>query len=416
MTDPLRALAEALPGEALDSGADASTWALGGAAPEALVAPGTVEEVRTVLTVAARAGFGVVPVGRMTNPGPETPVGPFVVLSTHRLDGVLDYEPADLTVTAEAGLTLGALDRLLGEQGQWLPADPPMAPRRTLGGMVATGAAGPLGTAYGAPRDHVLGLSVVTGDARLLRLGGRVMKNVAGFDLVKLMVGSHGTLGVVVSASLRLFPRPATEQAWVLPGENPGALLAAARRVAIAAVVPASAVLLAPGSGEAGPAALVVRIQGAAPAVESDAAKLLGEDLTRATAHAGDAAEKIVAEARDHAADHPVVLRAFALPVLLPEVLDAVHAAVPGAALAADVLTGRVRAGLAAEAVDAVTVRRLRARLEALGGTLVLERAHPGLLAEVPVRGAPGPAGPLSAALRARFDPSGILSQGRFDA
>lgn len=414
MIHALRALTEALPGRALEGHADPHAWALGGVPPEAVVAPSTLEEVGVVVAVAARERFGVVPMGGMTRPGPEAPVGPYVVLSTRRLDEVEDYEPADLTVTAQAGLTLEALDRVLAEKGQWLPADPPLAPRRTLGGMVATGTVGPLGTAYGAPRDHVLGLTVVTGDGRVLRLGGRVMKNVAGFDLVKLMVGSHGTLGVVVSASLRLFPKPATEGVWVLRGDAPGALMTVARRVATAAVMPASAVLTVASAAEGGAAALAVRIQGAAPAVEADAATLLGPDLGAAVVHEEGGAREMAALMRDHGSEYPVVLRAFALPSLLPEVLDAVHGALPGAALNADVLAGRVRAGIPVEGADPAAVALLRDRLEALGGTLVVERAPADLVERVPVRGSAGRAGALSAALRARFDPSGVLSPGRY--
>ncbi|NJD19669.1 MAG: FAD-binding oxidoreductase, partial [Gemmatimonadetes bacterium] len=220
-----RILADVLPAGALP-GADArEVWALGGCLPQAVAEPGTVEEIQAVLAAARAGGFAVVPMGGVTDPGAEAPRGPFVVLSTRRLAGVDDYRPSDLTVTARAGTTLATLGSTLAERGQWLPVDPPFAPRKSLGGLVATGAAGSLGMAYGTPRDHVLGLSVVTGDGRLLSLGGRVMKNVAGFDLVKLMVGSRGTLGIITSATLRLFPRPAEDRAVVLRGEGVGALL-----------------------------------------------------------------------------------------------------------------------------------------------------------------------------------------------
>lgn len=409
-----RILGEVLPGEALPGPEETGAVLVGGATPEAVAEPATVEEVQAVLTAAQRGGFAVVPLGGRTDPGSEPPRGPFVGLSTRRLAGVEDYQPADLTVTARAGTTLASLGATLAEKGQWLPVDPPFAPRKTLGGLVATGAAGSLGMAYGAPRDHVLGLTVVTGDARVLRLGGRVMKNVAGFDLVKLMVGSRGTLGIVTSATLRLFPRPAEERALVLVGDGPGVLLDAARRVATASVVPASAVLAAPGPGSAGGAALVVRVHGAKAAVDADAAKLLGPSLASARIHGGEEAQRILEAVRDHAAVQPVVLRAFALPGLLAEVLSAVHDAVPVVAMAADVMSGRVRVGVEA-AVDPSSVERLRSRLEALGGSLVVERAAPGPLDGFPTYGSGGRTGALGRALRARFDPEGILSPGRFE-
>jgi len=373
-----------------------------------------VEELREVLLGAARAGVGVVPLGGGTDRGCEAPSGPFVVLSTRRLAGIEDYEPADLTLTAAAGTTLADVERALAERGQWMPVDPPHGPRRTLGGLVATGAAGPLGTTYGAPRDHVLGLTVVTGDGRVLRLGGRVMKNVAGFDLVKLVVGSRGTLGVVTSATVRLFPRPDEDRALVVRGARPGELVSLARAVATSPVVPASAVLVAPGPGGTG-GALVVRLQGAAAAVDADAVRILAGSSVDAERVAGAEAAGLFAVVADHAADGEVVVRATALPAALAEVVAAVSEALPGAAVAADVLAGRIRAAVADAALtspEALTA--LRARLEVLGGSVSLERAPSDLVAAVGAYGAGGPSGALAASLRRRFDPGGVLSPGRF--
>ncbi len=407
------AMAGLLPAEALRGPGELEGWTVGGARPEAVVEPSSVDEIRAVLAAAASGGFAVVPLGGRTDPGPESPRGRFVVLSTRRLAGVEDYQPADLTVAASAGATLATLGAMLAERAQWLPVDPPYAPEKTLGGLVATGSAGSLGMAYGTPRDHVLGLSVVTGDGRVLHLGGRVMKNVAGFDLVKLMVGSRGTLGIVVSASLRLFPRPVEDRAVILEGDGLGALLEAARRVTTASVVPASAVLLSPGPAGVG-SALLIRVQGASAAVEADVAKLLGRSVDMARSQQGSEAQRTFETARDHAARHPLVLRGFALPGLLPEVLSAVHDAAPVAALAADVMSGRVRVGVEASA-DVVALERLRARLEALGGSLVVERGAPELLAGFPTYGPGGKRAALGRALRARFDPGGVLSTGRFE-
>lgn len=410
MSDILRLLGEVVPAQALEGAGDVDAYRVGGVAPEAVVTPASEEEVVRVLAAATGAGLGVVPAGNASGLGAQAPSRAFVALSTRRISGIEDYEPADLTVTARGGTPLAELTRVLAEQGQWLPADPPLAPCRTLGGLVASAAAGPLSMAYGGTRDQVLGLTAVTGDGRVLKLGGRVMKNVAGFDLVKLFVGSRGTLGVITSASLRLFPRPAVDRVYVVEGETPGALLDVARGVATASVVPASAVLLGP------EALLVVRVQGAKGAVDHDARALLGPALDRARLLEGAEAGPFLDAARDGAVAGALVVRAFALPGLLPDVLAAVQSALPTAALAADVMAGRVRASVDEadlERVSTQDVLTLRERLEAVGGTLVLERAPEALSAEVPVRGDAGGAGALAAELRARFDPSGVLSPGR---
>lgn len=415
MSGVAEALARTLP-EGVITAADAADWAVGGRVPEAVVAPASAEEVREVLSVTAASGVGVVPLGGGTDSGPDAPAGPFVVLSTRCLAGVEEYGPADLTVTVRAGTPLPALASVLAEQGQWLPVDPPFAPRRTVGGVVATGSAGPLGMAYGTPRDHVLGLTVVTGDGRLLRLGGKVMKNVAGFDLVKLMVGSRGTLGVIVSASFRLFPRPAEDRVLVVTAEGPAPLVELARRVATAPVVPASALLVSSCPGRsAGESALVLRVHGTAATVDADIARLLPASSASVRALDGSEAATVLEAARDLAAGRVLTVRSSALPGRLGEVLAAVRAALPGAAMAADVMSGRVRGGVDdAAAVDPSELLRLRQRIQALGGDVVLERAPAEILARVPVSGRDGRVAALESALRRHFDPGAVLSPGRF--
>lgn len=380
--------------------------------PERVVTPTSVEEVRDALAAAVADGLAVRPVGGGTDPGCTPADRPYVALSTAGLAEVEDYEPADLTVTAGAGVVLGGLARTLADQGQWLPADPPHVDRRTLGGLVATGASGPLGVAYGTPRDHVLGLTLVTGDGRVLRLGGRVMKNVAGFDLVKLAVGSRGTLGVVTSASVRLFPWPEVDRVLVVRGANPAALLAPARAVATSSVVPASAVLVAEASGEA---RLLVRLQGARATVDADEARLMAGLSTVADRATDHEAPGLVKLAADHAATGPLVVRVKAWPASLGAALSAVHDALPGAALAADVISGRVRASTGhAGDVSAEALSELRRRAEALGGGLVLERAPAELVTQVGAYGSNGRAAAFMRELRHRFDPEGLFLAGGF--
>ena len=124
------------------------------------------------------------------------------------LNGIVAYEPGDLTLTALAATPLAAIQRLTASEGQWLTMDPHGSPSGTIGATVSTASSGPLASAYGTPRDHVLGCEFVTGDGTVVRGGGRVVKNVAGFDLVRLVTGAWGTLGAITEVTMRLRAQP----------------------------------------------------------------------------------------------------------------------------------------------------------------------------------------------------------------
>ncbi|MDB4898991.1 MAG: linked oxidase protein [Gemmatimonadetes bacterium] len=134
------------------------------------------------------------------------------ILDLAALTGIVEYEPGDLTLTARAATSLAEIARVTRAEGQWLPLDPSGSPDGTLGATVATASAGPLATAYGTPRDQVLGCEIVDGRGEILRAGGRVVKNVAGFDLTRLMIGAWGTLGVLTEITIRLRARPEADE------------------------------------------------------------------------------------------------------------------------------------------------------------------------------------------------------------
>ncbi len=195
------------------TGIELSPYVVEGLTPEAAVFPGSVDEVRGVVAVAAEAEVPVLPWGGGTAASVGSPPArPGIVLGLGRLDAILEYEPGDLTVTAQAGLTLARLQSALRERGQWLSLDPPDAERATLGGIVAANASGPRRQLYGTLRDLLIGVTVVTADGGLVRGGGKVVKNVAGYDLPKLFVGSYGTLGIIVEVTVRLRPLPDAER------------------------------------------------------------------------------------------------------------------------------------------------------------------------------------------------------------
>ena len=194
-----------------------SCYAIDGIAPQAVVLPASTHEIQEVLGYAVDNGLSVIPAGSGTKLGIGNPPEQVnLVLSTSRLDQVLEYEPADLTVTVEAGIRLAVLQAKLAEHGQYFSLDPPYADRCTIGGITATNASGPSRFRFGSARDLVLGMRVVQSSGTVVKSGGKVVKNVAGYDLNKLYLGSFGTLGVITEVSLKLQPLPEIERTVLL--------------------------------------------------------------------------------------------------------------------------------------------------------------------------------------------------------
>src|SRR5687767_14537430 len=175
-----------------------------------LVLPGSVEELSEVVKFAS----SVMPVGGMTWLRRKADV----LVSTARLNQMVEHEPADLVAVAQAGVKLNDFNTKLSEKRQWLPLDPPDDRRATLGGVVATGLGGAQQFGYGRPRGMVIGMRVVLADGSVIKTGGRVVKNVAGYDLSKLFTGSYGSLGMIVELNFKLRPRPEREATVVIKG------------------------------------------------------------------------------------------------------------------------------------------------------------------------------------------------------
>lgn len=184
--------------------------------PAVEVAPSSAEETAAVLRVCNENGLCVVPAGGMTKQGIGHAVPKIdVLLSTRRMDQVLYYDPGDLTLGVGAGMTLAQVQRTLAPHRQFLPFDAAQATRATVGGMMATNAHGPLKHFYGGVRDYCIGVEFATADGKVVKGGGRVVKNVAGYDLMKLMIGSFGTLGVITSANFKVFPLPQQTRTFI---------------------------------------------------------------------------------------------------------------------------------------------------------------------------------------------------------
>jgi glycolate oxidase FAD binding subunit len=377
--------------------------------PEAVVRPAGVDDVVRVLEWASREGVGVLPVasGRRLRPAvhaPEGGSGRWIALASERLSGIEIYEPADLTLTAGAGTSMGAVVAALEEHGQFPPFDPPAVEDRTLAGLVADGASGPLWTGYGELRNHVLGMTVVTGDGRVLRLGGRVVKNVAGFDLLKPMTGSGGSLGMIVSVCLRAFPRPNEDRLLVVSGTAVSALLDTAMAVGTAPVLPVSCVLHVPG-GQADEATLLVRLHGATPTVDADQRTLESHVGLTFEVRSGAPAEALLRSARDGGTSGAVVIEASARPSRMPALWPAVREAGP-ADMVIDTYGGRVRASF--PELDAAGAGRLTRAFEDQGGALRVVRAGEPAVAAAGSRPSDDQL-VLTDRLRTAFDPEGVL-------
>ncbi len=184
-------------------------FAIDGVRPGMWVVPGSAGEIAAVVRLANERRASVTVAGGFTKQSlGNVPEKVDILLRTDRLNRVLHFDPGDLTIGVEAGCRLGDVQKRVAESGLLLPLDAASAQRATIGGALATASFGPLKHGFGGVREYCIGVSFVTGDGRVAKAGGRVVKNVAGYDLMKLMIGSHGTLGVITSANFRLFPAP----------------------------------------------------------------------------------------------------------------------------------------------------------------------------------------------------------------
>jgi FAD/FMN-containing dehydrogenase len=201
-----------------------------------IVTPASSEEISEILKLASAKRWTVLPAGGMT--WLKSPAN--LIISTRRLNRIIEHEPADLIAIAQAGVTLSDFNAKLAENGQWLPLDPPDDGRATLGGVVATGIGGPQQFGYGRPRGSVIGMKVVLADGSRIKAGGRVVKNVAGYDLCKLFTGSYGSLGIITELNFKLRPRPAREATVIANGKD-NDLLNSRRAIVEARLFPVAA-------------------------------------------------------------------------------------------------------------------------------------------------------------------------------
>ncbi|MBI4592692.1 MAG: FAD-binding oxidoreductase [Candidatus Rokubacteria bacterium] len=421
------------------TGADLGPYVVEGRTPECAVFPGSTEEVRGIVEAAAGAGIPVVPWGGGTAVGVGTPLAaarPGVVVGLGRLGGLLEHEPGDLTATVQAGITMAALQAALRERGQWLSLDPPDADRATIGGVVAANAAGPRRHLYGTARDLLIGVTVVTAEGAVVRGGGKVVKNVAGYDVPRLFIGSWGTLGILVEVTVKLRPLPDAERLVAVRFERLKDAGAAARTVMGSDLIPNALELLDAeaartlGPTAAGGAALVVGFDGFADQIAWQCAEL--ERLVGPLGGHGPetlAADTWARLARAPLDAHPrpaAVMKLGVLPAAVAETLEQGAGAARQRGLVS-AWGAHAGAGVATAALFtpgeppeiapiAAVLEDWRALARAGGGHAVLEWAPLAVKAQVPVWDDAGAAGRVMQRIKAQLDPHNILNPGRFVA
>jgi glycolate oxidase FAD binding subunit len=423
------------------SGVELSPYVVEGRTPETAVFPGSLDELRVIVELAADAEVPLVPWGGGTATAVGTPTAPVrsgIVLGLARLNRLVEHEPGDLTATAEAGMTVSAFQAALRARGQWLSLDPPDADRATLGGVMAANASGPRRHLYGTARDLVIGMTVITAEGAVVRAGGKVVKNVAGYDLPKLFVGSYGTLGIMVDVTVKLRPLPEDERLVCVRFERLKDGAVAARAVMASDLIPNALELLDADAARAielrattGGAALVVGFDGLREQVDWQCAEL----AALATPLGGAEVQPLPAQTWGrlaHAAaaafggTPAAVMRLSVLPTQVGDVMEqaAVAARARGllCACSAHAGVGVVQAALfsARERQEltpvAATLADWRGIARGGNGHAVLEWAPLAVKSELPVWDDAGAAGRIMQRIKAQLDPRNILNPGRFVA
>ncbi len=384
-----------------------------GVQPLGVIAPGTAQEVAQVLRYCNSAHLAIVPRGGGTKLWlGNRPQKADFILSTERLNRVIEHAFGDMTVTVESGCTINNLQRVLKEHGQRLAADPMQPQGATVGGLLATAESGTLRIRYGAIRDLVLGVEVALPDGSLIKAGGKVVKNVAGYDLTKLVIGSLGTLGVITRTVFRLHPIPAATATYstTLPTSAEAGKL-------VLAVLDSHLVFtgLQVRAQRADQIAVDVRFEGIPESLQDQCVKL---GQIAAVQPSSDevwlARQKLFVEASSS-----LIAKCSVLPAQIASLCDAIFRQAERAGVAATLVaqgTGVAEVRLDASAPEPLlaALNALREELYRLQGTLIVEQCPISLKQQLDVWGTIKDVLPLMQRIKDKFDPGRTLNPGRF--
>ena len=391
--------------------------AVDGVAPSFVVEPGSTEEISEVLKFANERDLAVAPRGggtSMTLGNPPRELA--LILSTTRMNAVVEHVPGDQVVRVQSGIRFADLQERLAGSDQMLGVDPPEAGEgATVGGLVASNSSGPRRYRYGTIRDLIIGITVVLADGTVAKAGGKVVKNVAGYDLSKLFTGSLGTLGVIAECNFRLHPRPETQRTVAVEVPDPAAAGAASQAILHAQIVPSAVELLWDGDRRL----LTVLVEGIPSGVEAQAETasyiLKGFGEVREVEE-----EETISSAPPGAGDDGVGLKISAPPAELAGVLDSTLGACSRSGVTPRITghagTGVTYVGLSGgdEDARAGVVEELREIWQRRGGSLVVRDASPAFKERVEAWGHIGSRFEVTRRVKEKFDPRGILNPGRF--
>ncbi|MFQ5898125.1 MAG: FAD-binding oxidoreductase [Candidatus Methylomirabilia bacterium] len=406
------------------------THAVEGTPPRWVAYPERIEEVGALLSLAFEERLAVIPRGTGERMGlGNLPARVDLVVDCSRLSAVVDYQRDDLTVTVQAGMTLNALAARLAARNQFLPLDPPGGRSRTVGGLMATGDAGPLRFRYGTARDLLLGARFVQANGTITWGGAKVVKSVSGYDVPKLLVGSLGSLGILAELTLRLHPLPEREGQWLVGFPSVGQAKEFLASILDSFLQPSRVELLNGGAlsvleAPPSPASVAVTVGSIAEAVRSQGEALLGF-AARCGGHAralpaGEFWHRL-GQVLDPAGG--VLLKVVTLPALTLERLSAIDELARSHALNAlvvaeagdGVLHVRLSGRLSPEEWERSVILPLRATVAPEDGSVVVEAAPRALKERLDVWGPIDPAAlAIMKRLKAEFDSRGILNPGRF--
>ncbi len=384
--------------------------------PHMFIEPANPEEVAGALKIATGAGLQVIPRGGATkmdwgNP----PRSGELMLSTRRLNRVVEHAWADMTATVEAGCTLQQLQQTLAEHGQRLALDPLWPDQATIGGILATNDSGPLRIRFGSLRDLVIGITLVLPDGTLAKSGGKVVKNVAGYDLPKLATGSLGTLGIITQAIFRLHPVPRESRTLSFSNADSETMNALVLAIQDCNIVPTGVQVRAASSSTPD---VDLRFEGTTAGCDAQIEQTLriasGARRIESPADVWNARSTLWS-----GAEPSVVCKFSLLPSDLGNFLNLIRKAseplhLPWKLVAQAVGVGYLR--LEGNDTGALlnALQDFRKNLETRGGSLVILRCPLEIKSKMDVWGSAGDALPLMRSIKAQFDPTGVLNPGRF--